>query len=675
MKDLLSFLGITTAVSVALFGLHGPAKGGGQQGVTQVICDGSACGGTGGAPFLYRIKPNGNTISRVEVGVEDGTLANYQNLNAAQWSMTIVSIARPHDEQPTCHGEVTSSAGTCPFVLRFDRSPSQANSQVRFSYIPELFDYHDVNWKTSDGEQSDWEFPVGNHGPVHSPRPVPPNVLLIVLDDFGIENLSCYQYNPGALGCCSRPPIPESLPPGSPPTCAAPDDDPPGICFDPPPGDPTLVTPKLNELAQNGVMFRRAYSYPVCESTRAAILTGRHGFRTGVGQVVGQYALPLCEKTIPEMLKEGSQAGYRCAAFGKWDNGGGDELHPIRQGFDYYAGAQSVGDHFNWTRIVAENVMGVPVKTQTTTLTDTFRAPVIREDAVEWINSGPGPFFAYVAFDLPHGPYQVPPLDTVSPTTQALINSYNYVPGQTFNVDNDPEGARRAYEWMAEALDHEIYELLAGLGCKLANTTILIVGDNGTPGRLLQAPYVNGGGDEGGHGKGTLYEQGIRVPLIVCGARVPGPGIHEGVVSIVDLWRTIADLAGATPSPGDGTDSESLYGLLQDPMGSLARTAVFSQSFKDSGTLTDGCSPQSGCPDNNFRAMISTEFKYVRGVFNNAACAEAVVLEGAFQLTQNLVPVDPAECQNLLCPQLWSGLSAQDQQAISDLMQFPPGSE
>ena len=128
------------------------------------------------------------------------------------------------------------------------------------------------------------------------------NFLVIVADDLGVDMVGVYS-DDVAYGH-------------------------PGEGADPGP------TPRLDLLAQGGVLFRNAYTNSMCAPTRAQIMTGRHGLRTGIG-VPGGAFLTLSETTLPELLS----ATHHSAAIGKWHLGGNDADHPIDQGFEYYAGA------------------------------------------------------------------------------------------------------------------------------------------------------------------------------------------------------------------------------------------------------------------------------------------------------------------------------------------------
>ena len=188
--------------------------------------------------------------------------------------------------------------------------------------------------------------------------------------------------------------------------------------------------------------------------------------------------------------------------------------------------------------------------------------------------------------------------------------------------------------------------MIDGLGSKATTTTILILADNGTPSNLLQPPYVGGSVQNGGHGKGSIFEQGIRVPFIAGGYMVADQGVHEGVVSTADIWRTVADLAGASPGIG-GDDSVSLYDILQNPQ-LMPPRMVFSQIFRPNG-LYDFVPPQDSLPlpQVNVRAMIGMEFKFIRATYNTPG-QPSIVQEGAFHLVDSsLDPLDPAECNPL----------------------------
>jgi arylsulfatase A-like enzyme len=281
-------------------------------------------------------------------------------------------------------------------------------------------------------------------------RATPPNVLVLLADDLGVDKLRRYD----------------------------------------PPGKQIPRTPHLDALADEGVTFDRAYSNPVCSPTRAAILTGRHARRTGVGTGVSiakdDPSLPLDEVLLPEVLSQ-APTPYRSAAVGKWHLASTEtriRTHPIRQGFTAFAGSASnlyealtpggeAEDYSNWTRLTPDSMAR----------TRTYATTVSVDDALAFAERLPEPWLMYVAFHAPHAPFHSPPADLVGgrPT---------------------PPGDAGKYDRMVEALDHEIGRLLAGLGDQRSRTDVFFLGDNGTPSRATRPPFPSD------RAKGTLFEGG-----------------------------------------------------------------------------------------------------------------------------------------------------------------------
>jgi arylsulfatase A-like enzyme len=131
---------------------------------------------------------------------------------------------------------------------------------------------------------------------------------------------------------------------------------------------------------------------------------------------------------------------------------------------------------------------------------------------------------------------------------------------------------------MVEAMDTEIGRLLRSVD--LATTTVIFVGDNGTPAEVTASPYNNR------HAKGTPYEGGVRVPLLVAGAGVAAPGrVVERIVNGVDLYPTILELAGIDPAAalpsGTRIDGVSIVPYLRNQVGTTLRTFVYAEEFPD----------------------------------------------------------------------------------------------
>lgn len=310
-----------------------------------------------------------------------------------------------------------------------------------------------------------------------------------------------------------------------------------------------IRTPNIDALAAGGAKLTQFYVQPMCTPTRAALLTGRYPFRYGLQTAVipsvSSYGLDTTEWLMPQCLKE---AGYRTAIIGKWHLGHADKQYwPRQRGFDYQYGAM-IGelDYFtheehgvlDWFR---DNE---PVREEGYTTT------LFGQDAVKYIEAqdGKSPFYLYLAFNAPHTPYQAP-------------KEY------TDRYPDIAEPTRRIYAGMISALDDEVGRVVAALDAKglRDDTLILFHSDNGGTknpmfsGVMADVSKIKIPCDNGPYreGKGMLFEGGCRVAA--C-ANWPGhiqPQTVDGLVHAVDLFPTIARLAGASTAkckPLDGVD-------------------------------------------------------------------------------------------------------------------------
>jgi arylsulfatase A-like enzyme len=353
------------------------------------------------------------------------------------------------------------------------------------------------------------------------------NVLVIVADDVGVDMIGAYAEHP------AHPP-----------------------------------TPNIDALAANGVLFRRAYANPTCSPSRATILTGRYGFRTGIGEPIRQdlpdYSLAPDEITLPELLELGLPLGVDTSAIGKWHLGSrfaGEFDHANQQGFDWFQG--TLGNLFDGeTYFQHEKVTnGLPATSFEYATTEQV------DDAIARLSTMREPWLLYVAFNAAHVPFHAPP-----------PNLHTYVltgTPQTNPVEH--------YGAAVEAIDTEIGRLLDTLPPAVrAKTTIVFLGDNGSPNEATTTPSVPG------NAKGTLYEGGVRVPLIVSGRDVAAPGREvDAFVQTVDLFPAVAEMLGvdvalAMPDarPIDGI---SLLPYLRDPSQAPLRAWVFAEVFTPNG--------------------------------------------------------------------------------------------
>lgn len=355
------------------------------------------------------------------------------------------------------------------------------------------------------------------------------NVLLLVADDLGIDASDLY-----------------ASPPRLPTTPAA------------------APMPKLRQLAKKGLLFGNAWATPGCSSTRATIFTGRYGFRTGVGAPLPPEAdspapiLPPTEFGLPSAFVN---TPYLLAHIGKWhlSRGAGD---PNDYGWPYFAGpdpSQTSGgikNYFRWPK----TVNGVTTTSTVYNTTDVVDETIGRIRAAKAENR---PYFIWAAFAAVHAPFHKPP---------NALHSRDSLPA------NGGVTYRRAYfEAMIEALDTEIGRLLNEVD--LNTTTVIFLGDNGTPAEVTAAPYLPD------HAKLSVYEGGVRVPLLIAGAQVAARGRKAaGLAGTVDLFPTILQLAGIDPQTalpvGTVIDGVSLLPVLASRSGSgSVRPFAYAETF------------------------------------------------------------------------------------------------
>ncbi|MCA9192094.1 MAG: sulfatase [Planctomycetales bacterium] len=363
-----------------------------------------------------------------------------------------------------------------------------------------------------------------------------PNVVFILADDLGWSDLGCY-------------------------------------------GADYHESPCIDNLAREGILFRSAYAMPVCSPTRAAILTGKHaarlhmtiwseGSRSGprnrkLLQANSNHDLALEEITIAERLQS---AGYLTAMIGKWHLGDA-EHYPETQGFDVNIGGTHWGapqtffwpyngdQRFGGFRYVPGLHFGQPGEYLTDRLTD---------EAVRVIErAGDRPFFLYLAHHAPHTPIEA---------KEADINYFRHKPTAN-SIHQNPE-----YAAMIKSLDESVGRVMECLEKNgVADETIVVfASDNG--GYIGQDPF------EGQpltitsnaplrSGKGSLYEGGIRVPLIIrASGAIKGAQCTQPVM-VTDLYTTILTLCGLENA--ESLDGINLTPVLFDPETPLEPRALF----------------------------------------------------------------------------------------------------
>lgn len=221
--------------------------------------------------------------------------------------------------------------------------------------------------------------------------------------------------------------------------------------------------PNLQTMINTGIRFNNLWSNPVCTPTRGTILTGKYGFRTNVLKVDDD--MPTSEISIQRHL-DNTNSGYSHAVIGKWHLSN-DGNHPSNMGVGYYAGLLNGGvqSHTNWN--FTEN--GI------TTNSNEYTTTKFTDLAINWVQEQNQPWFLWLAYNAPHTPFHLPP-------TQ--LHSQGNLPADEASIDANP---LPYYMAMIEAMDSEIGRLLNTMSEEeRENTVIIFIGDNGTPGQVVQ---------------------------------------------------------------------------------------------------------------------------------------------------------------------------------------------
>jgi len=298
-------------------------------------------------------------------------------------------------------------------------------------------------------------------------------------------------------------------------------------------GNPHLQTPSMDRLANNGVQIDDFYVSSVCAPTRASLMTGRYHLRTGVQWVTrGLERMNTEEVTLAELFAHNK---YQTALFGKWHNGAMAPYDPLSQGFQEFFGfAAGHWDTYFDAPLQYGNQM---------VQTKGFLPDVLTDSTITFIERQTAkaePFFAYVAYNTPHSPFQVP--------------EQFY---KRFKRMNIPEKDKAIYA-MIENLDFNIERITKSLeqNGALDNTLIIFMGDNGPNGVRYNAGLKGV--------KASVNEGGLKVPSFWHwpnkwqeGKKLNGWATH------IDVFPTLVSLLDLTkPANSKAIDGSSIATLL-----------------------------------------------------------------------------------------------------------------
>lgn len=344
-----------------------------------------------------------------------------------------------------------------------------------------------------------------------------PNVVIILADDLGYGDLSCY-------------------------------------------GSHEIQTPHIDRLASEGVKLTNFYANgPECTPTRTALLTGRYQQRVGglecaigLGNIgryeealalsnQGKLGLPTRFSVLPDIFKD---QDYHTAIMGKWHLGEGEAYRPGHHQFDFSIGPLGGAiDYFHHTEPIGEFI-GVEMFGDR----DFYRNDVpdnrkghylthlITDEAIAWLNQqkGENPFFLYLAYTAPHDPYQGP-------------DDYRENP---LHVSEWKDATPGKYKQMVEELDHSVGRVLDKIESQALseNTIVIFFSDNGPT-------MIGSTGDLRGN-KGHVFEGGIKVPCIIkWPGKIDAAIIDDQPFISMDLTYSLATLMNSESTKNlDGLD-------------------------------------------------------------------------------------------------------------------------
>lgn len=364
--------------------------------------------------------------------------------------------------------------------------------------------------------------------PSHAQEGKKPNIVLVFMDDMGYGDIECY-------------------------------------------GNPIIRTPNLNRMANEGIRFTSFYApAPVCTPSRAGLLTGRYPLRNAPNNFgpETEKGLPLGEVTIANLL---SDAGYETAAIGKWHLGHRSGYLPTSRGFDYFYGLPYSNDMIlPWCPwLTEEDKLHLYIDSTIVKEVGKNQDELILDytnEAIKFIKKDRDqPFFLYLAHSMPHLPVSAPK------KFKGKSNAGVY--GDVIEAVDWTMG-----EMMKVLLEQGIEE----------ETLVIFTSDNGPwhnlPDRMLAdgvKDWHTGSSGPFRGAKATTYEGGMRVPAIMHWPNtIPAGQVNRDLASVIDIFPTLAVLAGAVLPANTTLDGSSLLPVLTEGK-AFDRSILFYSSGKN----------------------------------------------------------------------------------------------
>ncbi|WP_303317585.1 sulfatase-like hydrolase/transferase [Flavivirga abyssicola] len=306
--------------------------------------------------------------------------------------------------------------------------------------------------------------------------------------------------------------------------------------------------PTLQGLMNSGIKFTNLWSNPTCSPTRASILTGKYGFKTNV--LAPGDVLSTSETSLQNYIDTNTNTSYNHAVIGKWHLSN-NAAHPNNMGINHFAGLLGGGVQSYWNWNLTEN--------GTTTQSTTYTTTKFTDLAINWVAEQTTPWFLWLAYNAPHTPFHLPPND---------LHAQGVLPSDQASIDSNP---LPYYMAALEAMDSEMGRLINSMSeDEKENTVIIFIGDNGTPNQVVQEHVST-------RAKGSVYQGGVNVPMIIAGKNVARINeTEDALINTTDLFTTIANITGASTT--EIHDSKSFKELLSSTNNVEKRAYVYAEN-------------------------------------------------------------------------------------------------